>query len=77
MNEYLNKINSEIEHFQVSMSELLNVMKKTAPLWNDSKFQELSDGIIQIANTSSDILTYGDRLKRSISSFSETAKEKI
>ena len=66
-------IRKEMQIFQSSIKNLSAGISRTASLWKDEKFSELSSSIGEVANDSKNVMVAGDRCCLSVDKFNKIA----
>ena len=71
-----NEIKKQVSAFQKIVQELGTEINNAGALWNDSKFQELSTSIGEIASNSRDVIMSGESYSALLMRFEQIASEK-
>ena len=74
MNSY--EIKKQVYDFQKIVQKLGTEINSAGALWNDSKFQELSASIGEIASDSRDVIMSGENCSALLMRFEQIASEK-
>ena len=69
------EIRKELDHFQRSVQKLSAGVGKASNLWKDSKYQELSSSVSNVANMSRAVILSGEQCCSSIDKVDKIASE--